>query len=216
MILRNNMKFLFTGDSITDSNRNDSAYQPYGNGYVHFAAYYLMAKYPELGIQVINTGVSGNTSTQLMRRWKADCIEHNADVITMLIGVNDLWRRYKTYDKEKASTAVYPEQYETNYRTMIEAVQFSRKSDIIMVEPFMFCDDKGNDMFKELKYYQNICAKLASEYKVKLVCLQSEIDSLLNDVSCEKWSNDMVHPLPWVHCWISQRWLDVALEPPKH
>jgi lysophospholipase L1-like esterase len=209
MILKKTIKLLFTGDSITDCDRNNPAYQPFGNGYVHFAAYSLMAKYPDLEIQIINTGISGNTSTQLLNRWKKDCIDYKADIVTILIGINDLWRRYKP---DKVNTAVYPEQFETNYRKMIQMVLNSCQSDIIVMEPFMFCNDENNDMFKELKHYQKICAKLASEYNITLISLQTEIDSLSGRVSSEKWSADMVHPNTWVHCWLSQRWNDIAFD----
>ena len=209
MILKQHVKLLFTGDSITDANREEPAYRPYGNGYVHFAANYLIAKYPELEIQVVNTGVSGNTTTQLMKRWKNDCIDHKADIITILIGINDLWRRYKTYDK--ASTAVYPMQYETNYRTMLDAIQASGKSEVIIIEPFMFCNDKTNEMFHELAAYQQICLKVSSEYRVKLLSIQKDINLLLEHVDSHDWSQDMVHPCTWAHAWISQRWLETAL-----
>jgi lysophospholipase L1-like esterase len=209
MILRDNLKFLFTGDSITAASRDNEAYQPYGKGFVHFAANSLLAKYPELAFQIINTGVSGNSSTQLLARWDSDCIAYKADVITILIGINDLWKRYKAPDV--SINAVYPEQYESNCREMLDAIYESGKPNVIVLEPFMFCDNADNEMFGELKQYQRICRRLAAEYPIKFVGIQDEINSLLKYTNPAKWSNDMIHPLPWAHAWLSQKWLDTAM-----
>jgi len=209
MVLKDNIKFLFTGDSITCASRDLEAYQPYGKGYVHFSANYLMAKYPELNFQMVNTGISGNTTVQLLARFKADCIAHKADIVTILVGINDLWRRYKTFDK--SDSAVYPKQYEENYRKMLDEIYDSGSPKVILFEPFMFCSDEHNEMFRELKKYQHICRKLASAYPVRFVGIQDEINSLLRYTDDKKWSNDMIHPLPWGHMWLSHRWLEAVM-----
>jgi predicted HAD superfamily phosphohydrolase len=59
--LKPNSSIVFIGDSITDAGRLEAAHRPFGYGYVHFAAYWLLARYPEYNIKVINTGISGDT-----------------------------------------------------------------------------------------------------------------------------------------------------------
>lgn len=213
MILKDNLKFLFTGDSITSASRDNEAYQPYGKGFVHFTVNLLSAKYPELNFKFVNTGIDGHSSAQLLARWESDCMAIKADVITILIGINDLWKRYKKPDI--AVNAVYPEQYESNCRKMLDAIFETGKPTVIFLEPFMFCADAGNEMFGELKKYQQICRRIAHEYPVKFIGIQDEINALLKYTAPEKWSNDMIHPLPWAHAWLSQKWLDAAMRMKK-
>lgn len=59
--LKSDHTILFIGDSITDAGRFDAAYRSFGYGYVHFVAYDLLAKYPEYNLNIINTGISGDT-----------------------------------------------------------------------------------------------------------------------------------------------------------
>ena len=59
--LKTNSTIVFTGDSITDADRRHPAYAPWGNGYVHFAANALVATYPQLNLNMVNTGVGGDT-----------------------------------------------------------------------------------------------------------------------------------------------------------
>jgi len=66
--LKPNDTIVFIGDSITDAGRRQAEYRPLGYGYVHFAANYLLAKYPEYDLNSINTSISGNTIHDLNDR----------------------------------------------------------------------------------------------------------------------------------------------------
>jgi len=59
----------FIGDSITDCGRREPAFSPQGGGYVHLIHDLLQAGYPELKLNVINKGISGNTVLDLKSRW---------------------------------------------------------------------------------------------------------------------------------------------------
>jgi len=72
--LKQGCSIVFIGDSITDAERDLPAYQPFGFGYVHFVANYLLAKYPQLNPSIINTGMGGDTIRDLAGRWERDCI----------------------------------------------------------------------------------------------------------------------------------------------
>ena len=66
--LKANTTIVFTGDSITDAGRKQRAYKPMGLGYVHFVVNWLCAKYPQLKLNIINTGIGGNTIRDLKDR----------------------------------------------------------------------------------------------------------------------------------------------------
>ena len=208
IVLKPNQTIVFIGDSITDTDRQLPEYQPFGYGYVHFAANLLLARYPDFNLNIINTGISGDTVRLLSQRWDRDCIEHKPDVLSVLIGINDLWRQH--VEQERLVEAVYPEEFELTYRLLLSRAAEQCKCQIVLAEPFMFCNDPSNPMFEVLSTYIGIVHRLAEEFDAVLVPLQSELDRQLQTVTPLRWSNDSVHPYVWAHAWIAQRWLDAT------
>ena len=88
------MKILFYGDSITDMNRfreiQDHKAFGYGMGYPLFIAGELRCENPEK-YQIVNRGIGGNRIVDLYARIKVDMWNHAPDVLSILIGVNDIW-----------------------------------------------------------------------------------------------------------------------------
>lgn len=97
-------RILFIGDSITDGNwgNSDGSAQPsaarnhwdmnhiYGSGYMYLCASYYQSTYPEREYQFFNRGISGNTLNDLKNRWREDALAIHADVVSILIGTNDV------------------------------------------------------------------------------------------------------------------------------
>ncbi|HEU5316981.1 MAG TPA: NUDIX domain-containing protein, partial [Chloroflexota bacterium] len=97
LIFGRDQKILFIGDSITDCGRRGGAdstgpHVPYGNGYVHLARAFLLARHGEQGLEIVNRGISGNTVRDLDRRWEQDVIAEQPDWLSVKIGINDVWR----------------------------------------------------------------------------------------------------------------------------
>jgi len=94
MKLENGQSILFTGDSITDCERvyPIGANAGLGEGYVAFVDSLLAARYPERYIRVFNTGVAGNTIIDLDWRWQRDVLRLAPDWLSVMIGINDVWR----------------------------------------------------------------------------------------------------------------------------
>jgi lysophospholipase L1-like esterase len=203
--LKPDQTLLFIGDSITDADRNRQCYKPFGFGYVHFVANTLLAKYPTCNLKIINRGINGNTITDLKNRWQRDCIDHKPDILSILIGVNDVWRQFAS--EEELPQAVFADEYETTYRQLLNDVKEKCNSQIVICEPFMFCDDLNDPVFVELRRYIEAVRRIAAEYDAVLVPLQKLIDEQIKEVPPQKWSLDMVHPHIWVHAWIAQQWL---------
>jgi len=168
----------------------------------------LLAKYPHLNLNIINTGISGNTVRDLKKRWEKDCLEYKPEILSVLIGINDLWRQYA--EPEKIPAAVYPDEYELTYRQLLSQVKEEFNSRLVLIEPFMFCDDEKNKIFQDLRTYIRIVHNLAKEFDAVLVQLQSRIDEQIKQVPPEKWSQDSVHPYVWAHAWIAQKWLEAT------
>ena len=206
IVIKPDEKIVFIGDSITDAGRREAAYSPFGYGYVNFTANRLLAKYPDFNINIINTGISGNTIRDLKQRWERDCINHQPDILSVLIGINDVWRQYT----ERLDEAVFLEEYELTYKQLLSMVKKKKDCQLVLMQPFMFCDDTDNPMFEALQSFIAVVDNLAKQFDAVLVPLQDSLNKEIKKVSPDKWSNDMVHPFVWAHAWIAQRWIDAT------
>ena len=88
------MKIVFQGDSITDAGRDRRNYHHLGYGYPWYTAEQLKSTFPETEFEFINQGISGNRTCQLFDRLYLDAIAFEPDVISVLIGINDIWHRH--------------------------------------------------------------------------------------------------------------------------
>jgi acyl-CoA thioesterase I len=196
---------LFIGDSITDADRDSRAYKPFGFGYVHFVANHLLDRHPTYNLNILNTGISGNTIRDLKGRWQKDCLDHNPDILSILIGVNDVWRQFATEDE--LPYAVPLDEYETTYRQLLKQVAQKCNSRLVICEPFIFCDDYNNPVFAQLRRYIEAVRHIADDFNAYLVPFQKVIDERIKEVPPQNWSADSVHPEVWVHAWLAQQWL---------
>jgi lysophospholipase L1-like esterase len=199
---------VFIGDSITDAERHRRAYSPFGFGYVHFVAYTLMATHPELNISIVNTGVSGDTILDLEARWSRDALAHAPNVLSVLVGINDVWRL--TMEAEHGVNASAPRAYELTYEQLLSEVKDCCGSQLVLMEPFVFCRDRQDPVFQALQPYLEAVRRLAGKHNATLVPLQQKIDQWIQRVAPQQWSDDTVHPHIWAHAWIAQRWLEAT------
>jgi len=199
---------VFIGDSITDAERHRQAYKPLGYGYVHFVGNLLWARHPELNLSIVNTGVSGDTIHDMEHRWDGDCIAQRPNVVSILIGINDVWQL--AMEPELALSAASLSEYEVTYDELLSRAKKRCNCQFVLAEPFMFCRDQHNAVFEALMPYIEAVRRLAVKYDAVLVPLQREIDRKLAEIPPEKWSVDMVHPYLWAHAWIALRWLDAT------
>jgi lysophospholipase L1-like esterase len=205
-----NQTLLFIGDSITDCGRRELPYAPLGCGYVNFAANFLQAKLPHLNLNIQNRGIGGDTTRDLKNRCQQDCLDLKPDIVSIMIGINDLWRKYAELP-EKKQTHVPPAEYETNLRDLLSQIYDTCVSQLILMEPFMFCDDTTNPMLCDLPAYIEIVHKTAEEFGAWLVPVHTNYTNLKNKRPAEHWADDMVHPSPWAHAWIAKQWLQEAI-----
>lgn len=204
--LRQNQTILFIGDSITDAGRLEKAYRPLGYGYVHFVANWLLAKNPELNLNIINTGVSGNTIRDLKSRWERDCLNHKPDILSVMIGINDVCRQHNN----SLNDAVFHDEYELTYKQLLSQIKDNYNCQLVLMEPFLLCDNKENPVYNTLKDYIDTINGLANQFDAILVPLQKTIDKKIKKIPPHFWSDDMIHPFLWAHAWIAQRWLEAT------
>ena len=108
---------LFQGDSITDASRfkeieNDGDVfipRAFGSGYANAVAARLLLAHPEKNLRMVNRGISGHRVVDLYARWKIDALNLKPDIISILIGVNDVWHEFSRQN------GVEPERFEQIY-----------------------------------------------------------------------------------------------------
>ena len=200
---------LFQGDSITDAGRKKDVLdanngKALGNGYPALAAGELLGAYPEAELKVFNRGISGNKVPDLAARWDADAIDLKPDILSILVGVNDLWHKFAFNTNYKGTV----ETYESGYRELLERTQKALpKTRIVICEPFT---TRTSDDFKPLAGYRAAAAKLAGEMKLTFVPFQSAFDNALKAAPAEFWLWDGVHPSPAGHALMVQAWREAV------
>ena len=184
------MKIVFLGDSITDGGRDFRNYHNLGNGYPKYAAQYISEAHPETDFEFINFGIGGNRTSQLFDRLYNDCIEFEPDVVSLLIGINDLIHRHLS--TRILTTDV---QIELNYRTILERLKTETKAKIVMMVPYYLDADEKPYLREELKTLQPIVRRLADEYAD--VCIHLDVEFakvLMTQPAPRYYSVDGVHP----------------------
>ena len=186
---------LFIGDSISDYERarpvGEGLFNAWGRSYVACAGALLGCMYPELGLRVVNMGISGNQVRDLEARWQTDVIDRKPDWVSVLIGINDVWRQFDSpYIPE---THVSPEQFEETYERLIKRTLPLVKGMILMT-PYYMEPNRGDAMRARMDEYGTIVKKLAGKYGLTTVDLQAGWDELFQYMHSTNIAWDRVHP----------------------
>lgn len=203
------MKILFYGDSITDMGRYRDAEigsaGSFGDGYVRPIADTLIYKNPEK-YQIINRGISGDRVVDLYARVKKDCWNFEPDVLSIYIGVNDVW-----HELGDDKNGVEIDRYEKVYRMLIEdTLKRLPNVKIMLVEPFVVKGVSTTEKFNEftLVYeYAKVVKKLANEYKFPLVEIQNDMNKAVEKYGSNVVCKDGVHPDIYGMNIIADNWL---------
>jgi lysophospholipase L1-like esterase len=203
---------LFQGDSITDAGRtkgeaakpNDQASM--GNGYAWLAASQLLVDRPSDNLTVHNRGISGHKVPQLAARWDKDCLDLKPDVLSILIGVNDIWHKLNgTYEGT-------PESYEKEYMALIEqTMKALPKVKLVVCEPFVLrCGAVKDDWFPSFDQYRAAAKKVADTHGALFVPFQSMFDEASKIAPPEHWAKDGVHPSSFGASLMAHTWLNIV------
>jgi len=197
---------VFQGDSVTDCecSKNDNHYLGYG--YVSLIAGKLLAKYPELELTIYNKGISGNRIYDLEERWSKDCLDLKPTVLTILIGINDTWRRF---DSNIVSN---PEDFKDTYKRLLDETVEKVNATLVLMDPFVLPYPKDRIMWREdLEARITIVRELAKEYKAFYVPLDGLFYQASIATPYEYWCLDGVHPTLAGHGLIADAWLKTVL-----
>ena len=195
MLFEKNDTVLFIGDSISDYERTrpvgEGLFNAWGRSYVACAGALLNCMYPELHLRVVNMGISGNQVRDLKARWQSDVIERKPDWVSVLIGINDVWRQFDC--PQMPENHVPPEEYEQTYEELIRQT-LPRVKGMILMTPYYMEPNKTDAMRARMDEYGAIVKKLADRYGLTFVDLQAGWDRLFEHMHSTNIAWDRVHP----------------------
>lgn len=205
MIIQPNDRILFTGDSITDCGRDRNNPNHLGFGYAAFTAARLQAYLASPELKIFNRGISGNRAGHLLDRIDADLLALKPTVVSILIGINDVWRRYDSNDPTSVET------YEKNYRTILEQIKEKLDARVVLLEPFLLhVPDDRHKWREDLNPKLDAMRRLAVEFGTDLIPLDGLFAKAATQAPASYWAGDGVHPSAAGHALISEAWLENA------
>ena len=232
MLLEKNDRLIMAGDSVTDCGRLRESlpggWGSFGDGYVNFVDGFLAAMYPELHLLVGNAGVSGNDVVDLQERYEKDVLAYAPKWVSVMIGINDVWRHYDgmVMPVRKVELATFQRIYES---LVVKTLEQEQVKGMILISPVMIEANDANPMKCTLREYAKVARDLADKYSdrydrrpelnpelpfgckkpVIYVDAQSKVDAFLAEGMNEYiLCSDRVHPNNKGHAIITKAFLD--------
>ncbi len=219
-------KALFIGDSITDGAwGHDCEGKPskershgdlnhiYGHGYMYLCASELQSKYPERDIQFFNRGISGHTLKMMVDRWGEDCIDLQPDLVSILIGTNDV----EYYVGRDTITEPFDfKAWDEMYRYALDTLQTAcHNVQIVLCTPFVapsgWRGEAPNFVLRQslIDSLDVHTEQIAKDYGARLV----RFDALFKELEKiqprkDYWIWDGIHPTAAGHRRMADVWLE--------
>lgn len=203
---------LFQGDSITDALRKREDEHFPGNGYPTLVSGRLGYDHPG-EYCFLNRGISGNRIVDLYARIKCDLINLKPDVLSILIGVNDVWHEIGH------ENGVDAEKFELVYDLLLTEVrQALPEVKLLILEPFVLPGlatenseekpDRWDRFCTEVPLRAAAARRLAEKHGATFVPLQARFDEACQKAPANYWLFDGVHPTSMGHELIARAWME--------
>lgn len=207
-VFKDGARILFQGDSITDGNRgrNTDPNHILGHGYQFILSAKFGAMYPERKLTLMNRGISGNTVADLSARWQKDTVALAPDVLSVLIGINDVMHSVSADD--------YEQQLD---RLLDDTMKQLPDVKLVLGEPFAlpvgrFKNEGWEERLADLHKRQNAVNRLARKYHAAVVHYQKVFDDACRRAPADYWIWDGIHPTYSGHQLMADEWVSVVNE----
>ena len=188
-------KLIFIGDSITDCERarpiGEGLFGAVGKSYVQLLEGFLGAIHPAHGIRIVNMGTSGHTVLDLKARWQTDVLDLKPDWLSIMIGVNDVWRQFDLPRQKEIH--VLPKVYEKTLNDLAGKTRPKLKG-LIMLAPFYLEPNRDDAMRARMDENGAIVKKIAAKHRAIFIDTQAEFDAVLKHMHSNAIAWDRVHP----------------------
>lgn len=205
MLFYKNAKLVMIGDSITDCGRTrpvaEGLFDPLGRGYVSMVEAIMGACHPGLGVRVVNMGNGGNTVRELKARWNSDVLDLKPDWVSLMIGINDVWRQFDL--PRQKETHVMLDEYEQTLEGLISSTMPKVKG-MVLFTPYYIESNLHDAMRATMDKYSQVVRDLAKKHKAVLVDTQAAFDKALKHYYPGTLAWDRVHPNQTGHMLIAK------------
>lgn len=209
LLFEKGSKIVCIGDSITDFERarplGEGLFGGIGKSYVGIVDGLLRATDPSLHLRFINMGIGGNTVRDLDARWQTDVLDLKPDYVTVLIGINDVWRQFDT--PEITEGHVYPQEYRETLSRLVKETLPTVKGMGLMT-PYMMEPNRNDPMRARMDEYGAMVKEIAEENHLPCIDLQAAFDEYFQEYHPASINWDRIHPNVAGHCVIARALLN--------
>ncbi len=195
MKIASNSSLLMIGDSITDSGRArpvaEAVSWDLGDGYVALIHALLSATCPEQNIRIRNMGISGNTVRDLAARWRSDVLDAKPDWLSIMIGVNDVWRQFTAPERPQDYVAF--DEYAAVLEQLIRMTR-PQLQGLVLMTPYFIESNRADPIRVAMDRYGAAVRQLALRYDAVFVDSQAAFDRVLTAIPPLALAADRVHP----------------------
>lgn len=217
-------RVVFIGDSITDGNwgnvynyKKTSAERSqtdmnhiYGHSYVMLVASDIQSARPRAGHKFYNRGFSGHKLSDLAARWQEDVLDLHPDILSVLVGTNDLHAYLGSHDDEDFDFDGWKEMYRQLLRRVREQ---NPQVKLVLCTPFVA---REGSLAKSPTYglrermtrrMAGVVRELCEEFNAVCVPFDSLFEKLIgSEPEPSYWIWDGIHPTPAGHRRMADLW----------
>lgn len=224
---------LFIGDSVTDGGwgRSGGSMKPsnernhtdlnhiYGHSFMMLCASHLESEHPDAAWKFFNRGISGNTLAQIAQRWQSDALSLKPDVVTILVGINDVYEFMRAKKENLDSTFDFAS-WEKQYRSLLDSLRANNSNVKIMIgAPFISNDGKNGKLSNYAEYERTvrqlaaITKGIARDYNATFLPFNNMFAKLTaQQPRPGYWIWDGIHPTPAGHRRMADLWIEMFEE----
>ncbi len=203
------LRFLFQGDSITDGNRgrNEDPNHIMGHGYAFSIASRVGADFPSDGFSFYNRGISGNTVTHLEERWQSDTLDLKPDVLSLLVGINDVGSIIEHWSEPSSV-----EEFERIYRKLLTSCK-EQNPDILFVLgiPFVFPVGSRKNNWEQWRgetlARAEVVRNISKDFDAICIDYPKVFEDATKRAPIDYWIWDGIHPRVFGHELMAREWI---------
>lgn len=199
------MRMVFIGDSITESGKLTDS-ERLGTGYVRLIHDYLITTYPTSHFEILNKGISGNRIDDLEARWQTDLIDVKPNIVSISIGINDVWRQLKQPHMKQ----IFPDEFKRIYDDLLQQLSRKTNAKIVLMEPTIIDESVTSVGNEKLQSYVQIIHGLAEKYAALIVPTHQAFLKYLEANRNDAVTTDGVHMNSVGNMLMATTWLKAA------
>jgi lysophospholipase L1-like esterase len=178
------------GDSITQMGEAPG-------GYVSLLREWLAKAVP--GSEVINAGISGNTSRDMLARFQKDVLDKKPDLITISVGVNDVWHGFDVaHPNGGGPGGVSLPEYQKNVESMVSQAQ-AKGVKVVLLAATVIYEDLSNAQNAMGTQYNAALRRIAAGRHASFIDLQLPFRTLIHDYRLTTGARDNLLTTDGVH-----------------